>query len=220
MYEIHDFLDLPTLSAFQEIATRDEHFLSGESTAGWHARDQKRNLQAKQSGLVTGLLRKVEQSVMSNDIINAAARPKNVIKMVLNRYGPGMFYGSHMDDALMNGQRTDLSFTLFLSAPSDYDGGELVIDEAGGERHIKLEAGSLFLYPSSSLHRVEEVSRGTRIAVAGWIRSYIRDPFQREILFDLERAIHALRSGDVDNQGALPSLLKTRSNLLRLWSED
>lgn len=218
MLEIPEVLDSHTLTAVQEIAQRDDLFIDGKTTAGWHARDRKNNLQAREGGLVTGLLKKVEQAVMEHPLVQAAAQPRNVAKLLLSRYEPGMFYGNHVDNALMNGQRTDLSFTLFITAPETYSGGELIIDETAGERHIKLPAGSLFLYPSSSLHRVAEVTQGRRIAVVGWLRSYVRDTHQREVLFDIERAIHELRQGP-DGRQALELLLKTRSNLLRLWAD-
>lgn len=217
--EIPDVLDTHTLAAVQDIAQRDDLFADGKTTAGWHARDRKNNMQARESGLVNGILKKVEQTVWDHPLIQAAAQPRNIVKLLLSRYEPGMYYGNHVDNALMNGQRTDLSFTLFLSPPETYGGGELIIDDAAGERHVKLPAGSLFLYPSSSLHRVAQVTEGRRLAVVGWLRSYVRDAYQREVLFDIERAIHDLRHGQTNSSQALDLLLKTRSNLLRLWAE-
>ncbi len=217
MLEIPELLDSTTLAAIQEIAARDQLFVDGRSTAGWHARDRKHNLQASESGLVAGLLKKVEQSVMDHVLVQIAARPKNLVRLMLSRYDQDMYYGSHVDDALMNGQRTDMSFTLFITPPESYEGGALVIDETVGERHVKLAAGSLFLYPSNSLHRVEPVTRGSRLVVVGWLRSHIRDLGQREILFDLDRAIGALGEENPDREQMLALLLKSRSNLLRLW---
>ena len=139
---------------------------------------------------------------------------------MLSRYDSGMHYGAHVDDALMSGQRTDLSFTIFLSGTDEYEGGELVIDEPAAERPYKLDAGNMLLYPSSTLHRVEPVSKGSRLVLVGWIRSYVRCPQQREILFDLERAIAHLRPQQEQQRQALELLLKSRSNLLRQWAED
>jgi PKHD-type hydroxylase len=218
MLEIPDLLDAPMLSAVQDIASQ-QMFAEGKATAGWHARSRKNNLQAQRGGLIDGLLKKVEQTVMQHELVQAAGQPRNLVDILLSRYEEGMFYGSHVDNALMHGQRTDLSFTLFISEPDTYEGGELVVDETAGERYVKLEAGSLFLYPSSSLHRVQTVTRGTRLAIVGWLRSYVRDPHQREILFDLERTIAALRNTKPVNDPALDLLLKSRSNLLRLWAE-
>jgi len=127
-----------------------------------------------------------------------------------------MAYGSHVDNALMNGHRTDLSFTLFLSTPSGYEGGELVMEDSSGERAWKPEAGGLLLYPSTTLHRVAEVTRGARLAVVGWIESRVRSAERREILFDLEAAM----SGEFDANGKTEQydrLSKSFNNLLRHW---
>lgn len=130
-----------------------------------------------------------------------------------------MAYGSHVDDALMGGMRTDVSFTLFLSEPDTYDGGALVIETSAGEDDVKLPAGSLVAYASTTLHRVAEVTRGARLAAVGWARSYIRDPAQREVLFDLDTAHQSL----FQKSGKTPEfdlLSKTSANLLRMWAED
>lgn len=219
MLHIPAVLDAATLSAIQELSAREDLFTDGKRTAGWHARSHKNNLQADANPLVTGMLRKVEKVVLEHPLVQAAARPKKIVKMLLSRYQEGMFYGDHVDDAFMSGERTDLSFTLFISPPESYDGGALVIDETAGDREVKFAAGSLFVYPSTSLHRVEQVTRGTRTAVVGWIRSHLRHAHEREILFDLDQAIHAWRSQHGDTGQPLSLLLKTRSNLLRLWAE-
>lgn len=216
---IPNALDVATLTAMQALSARDELFADGKQSAGWHARSHKHNLQADASPLVAGMLKKAENVLLEHPLVQAAARPKKVVKMLLSRYEEGMFYGPHVDDALMNGERTDVSFTLFISPPENYEGGALVIDEAAGEREVKLTAGSLILYPSTALHRVEKVTRGTRTAVVGWIHSHIRHAHQREMLFDLDQAIHAWRSEHSDQGQPLSLLLKTRSNLLRLWAE-
>ncbi len=130
-----------------------------------------------------------------------------------------MEYGAHVDDALMNGLRTDVAFTLFLDDPVQYDGGELIIDLATGEDEFKLEAGSMIVYEATTLHRVAPVTRGARNAVVGWARSYIRSASQRELLFDLEtvrRAIYARdgKTTEFDLQS------KSLSNLVRMWADD
>ena len=109
-----------------------------------------------------------------------AVRPKALAPLMFSAYEHGMEYGSHVDDALMQGMRTDVSFTLFLSDPESYDGGELVIESAAGEDAVKLAAGSLVAYPSTTLHRVAPVTRGVRLAAVGWARSFVRDGAQRE----------------------------------------
>jgi len=219
LIQIAQALPLALLAECQAMAADERLFKDGKFTAGWHARDKKHNLQARDGPLVDALLERVSLALTGHSLIQAAARPRNVVRMMISRYDNGMAYGSHVDDALMEGQRTDLSFTLFLSALEDYEGGRLVIDEPAGERSFALEAGGLLLYPSTSLHRVEQVTRGSRHVIVGWLRSLIRSAEEREILFDLDRVITALRAENVSGD-ALELLLKTRSNLLRRWAED
>jgi PKHD-type hydroxylase len=129
-----------------------------------------------------------------------------------------MEYGRHADDAFMDGTRVDLSFTLFLSAPDSYKGGELIVEEPAGERLIKLPAGALVLYPSASLHRVAEVTKGERRAAVGWVRSLVRSPEDRETLFDVALA---LRQAEASGDRALTDrLLKIQGALLRRWGDD
>jgi PKHD-type hydroxylase len=155
---------------------------------------------------------------MAHDVFAIAARPRYMTPLIVSRYREGQTYGSHVDDALMQGLRTDLSFTLFLADPESYDGGELVIADTLETRAIKLPAGSLILYPSTTLHHVAPVTRGTRLAVVGWVQSWIRDAGQREILFDLERSVRQVF--DREGKSELFDLLaKSRSNLLRMWAD-
>jgi len=194
-------------------------FEDGRRTAGWHAREVKRNEQATPSPVLDGVLAKVREALLAHEVFMAAARPKSFVKLLVSRYAPGMTYGTHVDDALMDGRRTDLSFTLFLSDPASYDGGALVIEDTLENRSIRLNAGELILYPSGALHNVEPVTRGTRLAIVGWLRSYLRDPAQREILFDLELALREMFERD-GKSGLFDRLVKTRTNLLRLWADD
>jgi PKHD-type hydroxylase len=130
-----------------------------------------------------------------------------------------MTYGSHVDDALMNGMRSDVSFTLFLSNPDTYEGGALVIETSAGEEDVKLPAGSLVAYPSTTLHRVAKVTKGARLAAVGWARSFIRDGAQRELLFDLDTARQRIFQKD-GKTAEFDLLSKTSANLLRMWAED
>jgi PKHD-type hydroxylase len=193
-------------------------FEPGAKTAGWQARTVKHNEQA-QGAAATRAVAAVEKALGSHAVFRAAARPKSLVGLLVSRYRPGMSYGTHVDDALMNGVRTDLSFTVFLSEPDSYDGGELIIEGNDGEQVIKLAAGGAVIYPSNTLHRVEEVTRGERLVVVGWVRSLVRRGDQREILFDLDQSIAALREAQA-GRAILDRLLKTRANLLRLWAED
>ena len=148
-----------------------------------------------------------------------AARPKALSPLLFSRYDTTMHYGSHVDDALMNGMRTDVSFTLFLSDPKDYDGGELVIESAAGEETFKPAAGSLVAYPATSLHHVAEVTRGTRLAAVGWARSFIRDAARRELLFDLDTARRQMFARE-GKSAAFDLVSKSAANLMRMWAED
>jgi PKHD-type hydroxylase len=213
-------LAAPEIAALRDILSEASLFRDGRATAGWHARDRKNNLQADADApLVAGALCKIETALRANEVFEAAARPGRIAGLLLSRYGPGMGYGTHVDDALMAGGRTDLAFTLFLADPETYDGGELVIERAEGERGFKLPAGDLVLYPATTLHRVAPVTRGIRLAAVGWVRSLVRGGEQRELLFDLDQVAALLRDGDRSGR-ALDLVLKIRGNLLRRWAED
>ncbi|HZT49964.1 MAG TPA: Fe2+-dependent dioxygenase, partial [Hyphomicrobiaceae bacterium] len=166
----------------------DATFVDGRSTAGWAAKLVKANLQAEHGPRLDAVAGLVESRLAAQPVFTLALRPKTILGPMFSRYETGHAYGQHVDDALMGGVRTDCSFTLFLSPPETYDGGELIISTSAGEDAYKLAAGSLVAYPSSSLHRVAPVTRGARLAAVGWVRSYIRDAAKRELLFDLETA--------------------------------
>lgn len=194
-------------------------FDDGRRTAGTHARLVKQNRQAAADDETANAIRAlIAERLASHGLFTLAARPKRPGPILLNRYDQGMSYGAHVDDALMGGMRSDVSFTLFLSKPQDYEGGALVVDTAAGEERFKLEAGSLVLYPATTLHRVEEVTAGTRLAAAGWVESHIRDAEKRALLFDLDTARHALFR-DHGKTEVFDLLSKCAANLLRLWAE-
>src|SRR5262245_38102654 len=173
------------LSAADITALRDglaqAPFAPGDSTAGWSARLVKSNLQASDSPQVEALRSLVRTRLMEHPVFALATRPKTIVGPLFARYRTGHAYGTHVDNALIDGARTDVSFTLFLSDPTSYDGGELVIDTPSGEEAFKLAAGSGVTYPAATLHRVMPVTRGERLAAAGWVRSHLRDPAQREL---------------------------------------
>ena len=154
----------------------------------------------------------------------SAALPRQVFPPLFNRYGEGMTFGNHVDSAIRTHaptrmrMRTDLSATLFLSAPQEYDGGELLIEDRYGTHSAKLQAGDLVLYPASSLHRVTPVTRGTRLASFFWIQSMVRDDGQRTQLFDLDMAIVRL-TRDHPGDPSLVSLVGVYHNLLRMWAD-
>ncbi len=194
-------------------------FVDGKATAGWSAKLVKSNLQAAASPEIHGLRALVEARLTEHPVFALATRPKAIMGPLFSRYQPGQAYGTHVDDALIGGLRTDVSFTLFLSDPASYDGGELVIDTASGEESFKLPPGSLVTYPATTLHRVAPVTRGERLAAAGWVRSHLRDPAHRELLFDLETARRRLFEREGKTVEA-DLLAKCAANLMRLWCED
>jgi PKHD-type hydroxylase len=194
-------------------------FGDGRETAGYAARAVKDNLQAAPDPSLETLRKLVTARILANDLFRTAVRPKALTPLMFSRYEPGMRYGTHVDDALMQGMRTDVSFTLFLADPDGYDGGELVIENAAGEDAVKLAAGSLVAYPAGSLHRVNAVTRGARLAAVGWARSLIRDPARRELLFDLDTARHRIHARE-GKSAEFDLLSKSSANLLRMWAED
>ncbi len=205
-------------SLLKGLHNESESFVSGKLTAGLQAKAVKNNDQSAGAAAQVAIAA-VREVLNDNAVFKAAARPKEIMSMLVSRYREGMSYGSHVDDALMGGKRTDLSFTFFLSSPEDYDGGELVIEGNDGENIIKLPAGSMVLYPTTSLHRVAEVTRGERLVVVGWVRSFIRHAEQREILFDLDQTAAALVGIKAD-RAITDRIFKTRNNLIRMWAED
>jgi PKHD-type hydroxylase len=195
-------------------------FVDGRETAGWAAREAKHNRQAAASDRSLDSVRKlVAERILGNDVFALAVRPKALSPLLFSRYEDGMHYGSHVDDALMQGMRTDVSFTLFLAEPESYDGGELIVETAGGEEPVKLAAGALFAYPSTTLHRVAPVTRGARLAAVGWARSYVRDAARRELLFDLDTARRRLFAREGRSE-EFDLMSKSLANLMRMWAED
>ena len=194
-------------------------FVPGEDTAGWSARLVKSNLQAADSREVEAMRLLVQGRLMEHPVFALATRPKTIVGPLFARYRPGHAYGAHIDNALIGGSRTDVSFTLFLSDPSSYEGGELIIDTPSGEEAFKLEPGSVVTYPATTLHRVAPVARGERLVAAGWVRSYLRDAARRELLFDLDAARRRL----FEREGKTPEtdlLAKCAGNLMRMWCDD
>lgn len=195
--------------------------IDGRQTAGWSAQAAKRNRQLdRRDPAVLALLAEIRAAVTEHPLLAGYARPAKIGEPLLSRYCPGDEYGLHVDDALMGEPplRTDLAWTLFLSDPDDYDGGELVLDSAAGETPVKLPAGALVAYDCGALHRVAPVTRGERMAAVGWIQSRVRDGRQRELLFTLDRTRRALHARDGDSAEFL-QLSQVHSQLLRMWAE-
>jgi len=210
-----------TSAELEQITTKlkDAEFVDGKLTAGWHAKEVKNNTQLKGNSVITQELRSVvHQALQRNRLFQAAVQPKIMRPVLFSCYEPGMYYGYHIDNALMGTppMRSDVSLTLFLSSPDTYKGGELVIETSLGEQTFKLAAGSAIAYPSSTLHRVEPVTTGIRLAAITWIQSLIRDPNEREILFDLDTTKQVM----FEKYGKTPEfdlICKSYANLLRKW---
>jgi PKHD-type hydroxylase len=199
-------------------------FEDGRATAGGNARKVKNNEQVSDDpDRRDPKLEEMQDLVMDllwdHNLFMTAAQPKEIHPPLFSRYLPGMRYGTHMDNALMGEMRIDLSLTLFLSDPSEYDGGELEIDFSTGQRSVKLPAGSGALYATTAPHRVAEVTRGQRLVTVTWVRSLVRDPAAREILLDLKTAQRHL-STQLGTTPEIELLNKTYTNLLRRWIED
>lgn len=198
-------------------------FRDGRETAGWHARTVKRNQQASsQEPAIAALRDEVMQTLSAHTLFQIAARPRRMKPVMFSRYQQGMTYGNHVDDAVMptpqGPMRTDLSFTIFLGDPDSYEGGELVTETTQGEQRFKLPAGSMILYPSSTLHRVDPVTQGQRLAAVGWLQSQVRHPEQREVLFDLDTTRRQIFERD-GKTAEFDSISKSLANLLRMWAE-
>jgi PKHD-type hydroxylase len=191
----------------------------GAETAGWHARSVKRNRQLDpSSALHQSLASALSGHLLAHPLLQAAALPVQLHNLRFSRCGIGEGYGRHVDNAYMAGGRSDLSFTLFLSAPDDYRGGDLVLEDPDGESHLRLPAGHALVYPSSLLHRVEPVTWGERLVAVGWIQSRVRRSDRRELLFELDTARRALfqQQGKDD---IFDLLTRSYTNLLRMWGE-
>jgi PKHD-type hydroxylase len=197
----------------------------GRETVGAQGAMVKRNLQLPDaSPLRLQLGQIVLAALAKNPLYHAATLPLRTLPPRFNRYAGGGHYGMHIDGAVMalptdTGQlRSDISCTLFLSDPDDYDGGELIVSDTYGEHEVKLPAGDLILYPSSSLHRVAPVTRGARVASFFWVQSLVRDDSRRRLLLELDTSIQSLTQSGADAAAVL-QLTGVYHNLLRQWAE-
>ncbi len=200
-------------------------WVDGLSSAGPQAAEVKRNLQySTEAPDFAALSGAVAAALERHPLFVAAALPRRILPPMFNRYAGGGTYGDHIDNASQIDRRdgmrvrTDLSVTVFLAEPEDYDGGELVVEDTYGAHEVKLDAGDAILYPSSSLHRVEPVTRGARVASFLWVQSLVRDATQRRLLFEFDMNLVKLRARH-GNEPELVALAGHYHNLLRLWSE-
>ncbi|QKJ67065.1 Fe2+-dependent dioxygenase [Deefgea piscis] len=217
-------LDLATVKACRERLDQAD-WLDGRITAGSQSAKVKNNQQlANDEANAVAVRAVILAALAKNDLFFSAALPKRIFPPLFNRYGEGMGFGMHVDNAMRRitdtGEwvRSDLSATLFFSEPDEYDGGELVIEDTYGVHEVKLAAGDMVLYPSSSLHRVEPITRGHRVASFMWLQSMIKDGTERGLLFDLDRNIRQLRQDMGDTETAI-SMTGIYHNLLRKWGD-
>ena len=200
-------------------------WVDGRVTAGYQGAPVKLNQQIDESSEIAGICQAAILAALErNALFISAALPNSVYPPMFNRYGEGMTFGAHVDGGIRihphTGRkfRTDISATLFLCEPDDYDGGELQIMDTYGLHSVKLAAGDMVLYPSTSLHQVTPVTRGVRMASFFWIESLVRDDLQRSLLYDMDTAIQRLNQTAAD-QGARNTLVGCYHNLLRQWGE-
>ena len=203
-------------------ALADVKFDDGRVTAGVAVRDVKKNLQVTAQEKAMEEPRKIlVAALLKNELFTQHALPRRVLPFMFNRYDPGMEYGGHVDNAIMGGgepMRADLSVTVFLTDPKDYDGGELIIHSDAEAISVKMAAGSVVVYNSTSIHRVVPVTRGSRLAGVTWVQSFVREEARRDILLDLMDLARGARTAAPGSVEAM-QISKIRANLRRMWAE-
>ena len=226
LIHIPQVLNPETLRTVRRMLEQDgEAWVDGRVTAGYQGAPVKLNQQIDERSEVAHQCQHIILAALErNPLFISAALPNVVYPPMFNRYGEGMGFGLHVDGSVRlhphNGRklRTDVSATLFLAEPDEYDGGELQIADTYGTHSVKLAAGDLVVYPSTSLHQVTTVTRGTRLACFLWVQSLVKDDGQRSLLFDMDTAIQTLNRTQAD-ETARRSLVGCYHNLLRQWSE-
>lgn len=200
-------------------------WVDGSATAGALAAAVKCNSQfSSESAQYLGLSQAIATALERQPLFVSAALPDRILPPMFNRYAGGGTYGNHIDNAIQRDRftgdrlRTDVSVTVFLSEPEDYEGGELIVEDTYGSHEVKLPAGDAIVYPSTSLHRVEPVTSGARVASFLWVQSLVADAWQRNMLFDLDMALLKLRA-QVGNSSEIVTLTGHYHNLLRQWSK-
>ena len=228
-------VQIPRLLSASEVAhirgqLAATNWVDGKATAGSQSAEAKNNLQVPEDAPAARALGEIILGALGrNERFMSASLALRVFPPLFNRYDRGMEFGTHIDNAIRfvkpslgTGSpirvRTDLSATLFLTDPQDYDGGELVVEDTFGSHAVKLPAGDLVLYPSSSLHHVRPVTNGARICSFFWIQSMVRADAQRTLLFDLDMAVQRV-SSDMPEHPSLISLTGVYHNLVRQWAE-
>jgi PKHD-type hydroxylase len=223
LLHIENLLDVATVERMRAKLDGAD-WIDGRETVGAQGASVKRNQQLPDtSPLRTELGREVLAACARHPQFHAATLPLKILPPRFNRYTGGGTYGAHIDGAVLaladgSQMRSDIACTVFLADPESYDGGELIVDDTYGEHEVKLPAGDAIVYPASSLHRVEPVTRGARVAAFFWVQSLVRDESQRRTLLQLDTAIRQLTESGAD-ANAVKGLTGVYHNLLRGWSE-
>ena len=216
---LENILDRTEVKAVGELLKKKDLFESGEVTAGTRARRMKSNLHGRTSAAeISGVTEKIRSVLNKNKLFNNIAIPAKIGRILISRYEAGMKYDVHYDEPFIDRLRTDLSFTVFLTDPDTYVGGELEIDSPSGAQAIKLPAGCAVIYPSDRLHAVLPITDGTRLTAVAWVQSRIRSSEQRQLLFELADTTTRLETSGAQTS-EITSLKHLRNNLLRMWSE-
>lgn len=224
LLHIPHVLDRETVQQCRTLLS-DAQWADGRITAGSQAEKYKNNYQLPEDAPAAQELQKLVLDALGrNALFFSAALPKKIFPPLFNCYtGAANSFGNHVDNAVRTHRatgkhvRTDLSFTLFFTDPDEYEGGELVIEDTFGQQQVKLPAGDLVLYPSSSVHRVEPVTKGARIACFTWLESMVRETERRRLLFEMDAAIVKLREASADSEDAV-RFTACYHNLLRMWA--
>ena len=219
-YLIHQLLNTEEINLIKnEIEKCSQDWEDGKKTAGSHASIVKNNFQLnRQKEISKKLSHSIKKKILSSPLIKSFALPKIIHGIMFTKSLNNMQYGRHIDNPFMSSGRADISFTIFLTDKSKYNGGELAIEEMNSEKEFKLNAGEIILYPSTYLHSVKEIKDGERLVCVGWIESYVKSSEEREYLFDLDAGAKGLlaKNGRSDE---LDLIFKSYSNLLRLLGD-
>jgi PKHD-type hydroxylase len=220
------FIQIPALLKPGELKQIEDllpsiEFVDGKATAGMAAKEVKNNLQAAENSKALFQVQEIVHAALATSpLFNIAALPKKIYPPIVSKYASGKYYGWHVDSPIMGDppMRTDMAMTIFLSDPSTYEGGELILQTASGNVVFKPSKGDAVLYPCQYLHCVNETRSGERVAVVTWVQSNIASPEQRQILFDLNQVHAVLHQKDMHSPES-NLLLQTHSNLFRMWAD-
>jgi PKHD-type hydroxylase len=222
LIQIPKLLSQQQLNAIQNILA-DAEFIDGKLSAGKMAETVKQNQEISSSNPVLNQLNNIVMNCLIKDTLYIGATfPQKVATPFYAKYTKGMSYGDHIDDPVMGGQghsyRSDISLTIFLNSPTEYDGGELVINSELGQQQVKLDAGDAIIYPSSSIHHVNEVTRGERLVAVTWVQSMVRSVEQRALLYNLGLSRDQLMAEN-PNSELTTRVNNSYANLLRMWAD-